>query len=233
MNYLPAIGPKLKKVLIVVFTLFALLSVNGIYLGSITFLEWVTGNSYQDHFYLFMFLFHLVVGLLIIIPIIVFGAIHIKNAWPRPNKRAIYAGVALFTSALILLISGLALTRFEFFEIINPDIRNYSYWIHLVTPLLIAWLFILHRLAGPTINWKHGSYWAIFTASFVILMIVVYAQDPREWDVVGPKTGEKYFYPSLARTETGNFIPAKKLMMQNYCMQGWKRTRFKVLCRLS
>lgn len=231
MSYLPAIGLKLKRVLLVVFTLFALLAVNGIYLGSITLLEWMTGNSYQDQFYLLMFLFHLVVGLLIIIPIIVFGAIHIKNAWSRPNKRAIYAGMALFITALILLISGLALTRFEFFEIINPDIRNYSYWIHLVTPILIAWLFILHRLAGPAINWKQGTYWAIFTASSVLLMIVVYAQDPRQWDVVGPKTGEKYFFPSLARTETGNFIPAKKLMMQNYCMQchadvgkGWEHS---------
>ena len=112
MSYLPAIGLKLKRVLLVVFTLFALLAVNGIYLGSITLLEWMTGNTYQDQFYLLMFLFHLVVGLLIIIPIIVFGAIHIKNAWSRPNKRAIYAGMALFITALLLLISGLAFTRF-------------------------------------------------------------------------------------------------------------------------
>ncbi len=31
------------------------------------------------------------------------------------------------------------------------------------------------------------------------------------------KDGEKYFQPSLARTASGNFIPAKVLMHDDYC----------------
>ena len=35
----------------------------------------------------------------------------------------------------------------------------------------------------------------------------------------GPKEGEQYFEPSLARTATGKFIPAKALMMDEYCLK--------------
>ena len=31
-------------------------------------------------------------GLLIIVPAVVFGALHLRNAWPRPNYRAVRAG---------------------------------------------------------------------------------------------------------------------------------------------
>ena len=55
-------------------------------------------------------------------------------------------------------------------------------------------------------------------------MIALHTQDPRKWNVVGPKEGEQYFQPSSARTATGNFIPAKTLMMNEYCMQCHKDT---------
>ena len=35
------------------------------------------------------------------------------------------------------------LTRFDFFEIKDPQIRGLAYWIHLLTPLLVVWLFVL------------------------------------------------------------------------------------------
>jgi len=47
-RYVPAVGPRLRKVLFVVFGLFALLGVNAVYLGSITFLEFATGHIYQN-----------------------------------------------------------------------------------------------------------------------------------------------------------------------------------------
>src|SRR5205814_154530 len=47
----------------------------------------------------------------------------------------------------------------------------------------------------------------------------LHAQDPRRWNVAGPREGMKYFEPSLARTASGNFIPARTLMMDGYCQQ--------------
>ncbi|HUQ71323.1 MAG TPA: tetratricopeptide repeat protein, partial [Planctomycetaceae bacterium] len=38
-------------------------------------------------------------------------------------------------------------------------------------------------------------------------------------NVSGPKEGEKYFQPSLAMTQTGKFIPADTLMMDDYCLK--------------
>ncbi len=62
-KYVPVVGPNLKKLLAVVFGLFALLAVNSSYLLGVTFLEWLRGETYQNWFYLVMFLLHLALGL--------------------------------------------------------------------------------------------------------------------------------------------------------------------------
>ena len=219
-QYIPAVGPKLRKLLYVVLGLFAVLTFNAVYLGTITFSEWLSGHTYQDYFYQYMFLLHLALGLLLIIPVIVYGIIHIKNAHDRPNRRAVRVGYVLFGVALTLLFSGLVLTRgLPLVEIRQPLARNIAYWLHVATPLLVAWLFILHRLAGPRINWRFGGAVAGLTAVFAVAMLTLQSQDPRQWNVAGPASGEKYFFPSLARTSTGNFIPAKTLMMDSYCKE--------------
>ena len=218
-KYVRAVGPRLRIVLFGIFVLFALLGANSAYLSSITFLEWSRGQTYQNYFYQFMFLGHLVLGLLIVLPVIFFGIFHIKNAWNRPNKRAASVGYALFSISLILLFSGLALMRVEGFEIKNPDMRNIMYWAHVISPLLAVWLYILHRLAGPKIKWKTGVSWAASVGVVVVVLVALHTQDPRSWNVVGPKEGAKYFEPSLARTASGNFIPADTLMMDKYCQE--------------
>lgn len=215
----PAVGPRLRKLLFVVFGLFALLAVNSFYLVSVTVSEWLTEHTYQDYFYQLMFLAHLALGLLIVLPVIVFGLTHLWRAWPRPNRRAVRAGLGLLSSALVLLFSGLILTRFEFFEINDPQIRELTYWIHVVSPLAVAWLFVLHRLAGRRIRWRVGLRWAAIAGAFALVMVLVHAQDPRQRDLAGPVSSEQYFSPSLARTATGSFIPARALMMQDYCEQ--------------
>ena len=217
--YVPAIGPRLKKLLFVVFALFAVLAVNSAYLGIITWFEWQSGNTLQDYFYQLMFLLHLALGLLIILPVIVFATLHLRNAWPRPNRRAVRAGIALFSCALLLLASGLVLTRLGVFEVRDPAVRSTAYWMHVATPFAVAWLFVLHRLAGKRINWKLGARWAAFAACFALVMLVVQAQDPRRWNEKGPASGEKYYFPSLARTATGSFIPARTLQMDGYCRE--------------
>ena len=219
-KYVPAVGPRLSKLLFVVFGLFALLAVNSVYLVAVRVLEGTSGKAYQNWFYLVMFLFHLVLGLLIVVPVVVFGVLHIRNAWNRPNRRAVRVGVGLFVTALVLLASGIVLTRIEgVVEVKDPGVRSVAYWLHVITPLLAAWLFILHRLAGRRIKWKVGLRWAAVAGAFAAVMLLMHSQDPRQWDVAGPKSGERYFFPSLARTATGNFIPAKVIMANDYCAE--------------
>ncbi len=218
-KYVRSVGPRLRMLLYAIFGLVAITGANSAYLLSITVLESVTGYLYQNYFYQMMFLAHLVLGLVLVLPVIVFGIIHIKNSHDRPNKRAVRVGYALFIVSLVVLFSGVALMRVGGFEIKNPNARSLSYWAHIITPLLTIWLYILHRLAGPRIKWKVGLSWAGAVAAVVVAMVLLHAQDPRKWNVAGPKEGVKYFEPSLARTATGNFIPAQTLMMDDYCLK--------------
>lgn len=222
-RYVPAIGPRLAKCLFVMFALFAVLGVNSVYLASITMLEWVTQSTVQNYFYQFMFLIHLLLGLLIVPPFIVFGIVHTQNTHNRKNRRAVRVGYGLLVVASVLLVSGLVLTRVDIgsirIDVRNPVARSAAYWLHALSPLVVVWLFVLHRLAGKRIKWKVGATWAAVAGAFAIGMMLFHSQDPRGWDAVGPQSGERYFFPSLARTATGNFIPEVALMQDAYCKE--------------
>lgn len=219
-KYVPAVGPRLRLLLFVVLGLFALLAVNSTYLGGMTLLEAATGRVYQDWFYLQMFLLHLALGLAIVVPVVVFGLAHMRNAWRRPNRRAVRAGLALFVSALVLLATGIVLTRLEGVIVVkDPTVRAAAYWLHVVTPFVVVWLFVLHRLAGKRIRWRVGLGWAAVAVVFAVVLAAIQAQDPRKWNVEGNPQGERYFFPSLARTLTGDFIPAPSLMNDGYCRE--------------
>jgi tetratricopeptide (TPR) repeat protein len=211
-NY-PVITPRLGKLLTVVLLLFALMAVNSVYLAAITVLESVTGGLYQDYFYLLMFLVHLALGLLIILPVILFATAHMRRALNRPNRDAIRAGIALFISALLVLLSGLLLTRFEFFELNDPDIRRIGYWVHVITPLAVVWLFILHRLAGPPIHWRSGRHWLLLAIGFAAVMVLLQA-GLLHHDDSGPGTA---FAPSRAVLAGSKVIPPEHLMTDDEC----------------
>ena len=115
-KYVRAVGPRLRLLLYFIFGLAALLGANSVYLASITFLQWLNKEvTYENYFYQFMFLGHLILGLLLVVPFVVFGVLHIKNAHNRPNRRAVSVGYLLFGVSLVLLFTGLALMRFDFF----------------------------------------------------------------------------------------------------------------------
>ena len=50
-------------------------------------------------------------------------------------------------------------------------------------------------------------------------MGLLHFQDPRSFGVKGPKEGKQYFYPSEAVTANGKFIPARTMMMDDYCLK--------------
>src|SRR5262245_53680269 len=97
-KYVRAVGPRLRMLLYGIFGLVALLGANSVYLASVTFLGWVkrvSGQTFENYFYMYMFLAHLVLGLVLVLPVIVFGIVHIRNAHDRPNRRAVRVGYLL------------------------------------------------------------------------------------------------------------------------------------------
>lgn len=224
-KYVRAVGPRLRLLLYCIFGAVAVLAANSIYLSSISFLEWLRSDpdtTYQNWFYMVMFGTHLLLGLLIILPIVIFGVIHIKNAYNRPNRRAVKVGYLLFAASLVVLITGLLLMRVDIFQFKNlglkdPRLRSVAYWAHVITPILAVWLYLLHRLAGPRIKWQIGLRWAAAVAVAVLGMVILHSAHPKK-NQAGSVEGKKYFLPSMARTASGKFIPARTLMMDNYCL---------------
>ncbi len=227
-----AVGPKLKRILNFVFVLFALLSINSIYLSAITFVEWLSKESFQDSMYLYMFLSHLVLGLIILIPFIVYGIIHIGNTKNRRNKRAMKAGYALFVFALILLISGLLLTRgIPYLEVKNIQVRKLTYWLHVILPFVTIWLFVMHRLAGQKLSFKPVKITVVI--SIVFLAIMVWLHQPEK--TIMQQEVNPLFAPSFGQTSTNKHIPIGDLDNNQYCKEchadvheGWMNSVHKV-----
>ncbi len=217
--YVRAVTPGLRKLLYVVFGLIALLGANSLYLIAITAMEAITKQTFENYFYQFMFLGHLVLGMLLIGPLVVFGTLHMLYAKDRRNRRAVKVGYVLFAVSIIVLVTGLLLMRISGLELKQPVARSTVYWLHVIAPVMAGWLYWLHRLTGPKIKWKIGLTYAVVVVASVVAMVALHSQDPRKWNVAGPKEGAKYFEPSFAKTASGNFIPAKTLMMDDYCQK--------------
>ncbi len=213
-----AIGPKLRIVFNIVLGLLSLMAANSLYLAGVTFLQYWTGQTFEDYFYECMFLAHLVMGLLIVAPFLVFGILHMRNTKDRKIRRTVMIGYALFSVCIIVLATGFLLLR-SFVDLKNPVVRSTIYWLHVAGPVFAGWLYFMHRLVGPKMRWKSGLVWAATVAGAALGMVYWQSLDPRDWNVRGPKDGEQYFWPSLAKTSTGNFIDHTTLDMNDYCLK--------------
>ena len=212
------VTPRTRILLTVVLTLFSLLLANGLYLSGVTFSEFWFQRSFQDLFYHYMFLAHLVLGLIIVLPFLAFGFYHWRASYKRRNRRAVRIGYALLISGVIVLVSGILLIKLGNFQFMRGEIgKKIVYWAHIVTPLVAMWLYWLHRLVGPRIRWVIARRVGLATAVFVGLMLVAQTQDPRKWNRRAPADGQKYFENSLASTRDGGFIPQHVLMNDEYC----------------
>jgi tetratricopeptide (TPR) repeat protein len=217
--YEPAVSPRLKVLLFVIFLATALLGLSGVYLLAIDGLEWFRGQTYVNQFYLWMFLAHVAVGVVIALPFLFFGVSHYLSARHRKNRRAVRLGLSLFLAGILVVLTGLALVQLEGLpQLPTGSVARWLVWgLHVLVPGVAVFLYIQHRRAGPDIQWRYGYGWGAAVAAFVGVMFYLHSQDPRKWGQVGPKEGAFYFEPSKLRTPTGHFIPAQAMMMDEYC----------------
>jgi tetratricopeptide (TPR) repeat protein len=220
--YEPAIGPRLKILLVSIFASVAILGASAVYLLAIRIINWIHAPvDYTTQFTIWMFFAHAAVGLLATLPFLIFGSIHLLTARRRKNRVAVRLGIALFITGIIVVVSGLALNQFPAMPQIPTETltRAIIFWLHVLAPVLAIVLYVMHRRAGPDIKWSWGIGWGGIVGVFLIGMSFMHSANPHKWGLVGPKDSEKYLFPSAARTADGKFIPAKTLMMDTYCMK--------------
>src|SRR4051812_36020394 len=82
--YQPAVSPRLKVLLFVIFGAVAVLGASGAYLASISLLNWWKApQTYTNQTTLWMFLIHVALGVVIVLPFVIFGLVHYFSARTR------------------------------------------------------------------------------------------------------------------------------------------------------
>ena len=222
-----AVGPRLRRLLVIVLAGGALLAANSIYLAAITFAEWSSGRQLQNYFYQYMFLAHLALGLAIVLPFVVFVIVHVRAAWRRRNRLALRTGYALGGASVLLLATGIVLVRFGFFEVHDPRARAVAYWCHALLLPTTTLLYVWHRERGGRFHpaRARASFSGVAVAAAALLAIHALNPHPKTGR---PKEGERFFSPSLVRTNEGRLLPLRVLTMNEYCKachadayQGW------------
>ena len=99
------VSPGLRKLLVAVMVIFSLLVVDSVYLATVTFLQWLNDVTLENAVYQTAFLAHLALGIVIIVPSIVYAILHLRRAIDRPNRIAVRLGLALFVTLVVLLLS--------------------------------------------------------------------------------------------------------------------------------
>ena len=201
---------------------FVLLVVNSVYLLAVSTAGSITGADHQTVFSVWMFLMHVVVGLAMAIPFVWFAVAHLRRAIDLPNRAAFRLGIIAFAAGVLTILSGIMLMRVEVGTLVlsarSLAPRESLWWLHLLAPALFVWMFLLHRLAGPRIRWRMGGLLAAIAVGAGGVGFVLHASLTGKSAEVAPTAGDSYFHPSLARTDTGSFIPASSLMQNDECL---------------
>lgn len=219
--YVPALGPVLRVQLYFIFALVALLGATGFYLLSIRVFEVVRHETLQTVTSIWMLLAHVVAGIVLTIPFLVFCVTHLITAWNRPNRVAVRLGLAVFLLGLLGGATGFLLIRLEGLPQLTTETARWwvVYGLHVAAPVLAVLAYVQHRRAGPAIKWKWGYAWGATVVCFTAFMLVMHSFNPTKWGKTGSPEGEKYFEPARSRTFDGLFISEKALMMDEYCMK--------------
>ncbi len=218
----PVLTPALRWTVRGLMVAFVLLVVNSVYLLCVSTAGVVTGADHQTVFSVWMFLMHVVVGLAMAIPFVWFGTAHFVRAIGRSNRAAIRLGTVAFVAGLLTIASGILLMRIDIggatLSIRSVAPRDSLWWLHMLAPAVLVWMFLLHRLAGPTIRWRMGGLLAVIAVGIGGIGFILHDTLTGKSAESKPSSGDSYFEPSLARTDTGGFLPASSLMQNDECL---------------
>src|SRR4029450_3542947 len=146
-------------------------------------------------FFYAMLLLHLTLGLLIAVPFFVFAITHAKRMIRMWNKRAKYAGLAIFVLATVCVSTGIFMT----FR--GATLNNRAVWLLHVSSVPLALVaFILHRRAHThRLQFRRLYAWGGAVAIFLGAMAVLAKLEKPPKRIVNVD-GETVFYPPAPRS---------------------------------
>jgi tetratricopeptide (TPR) repeat protein len=182
-----------------------LIAANSIYIAAFT---------RDSSFFYVMLLSHLALGILIAIPFFVFAVTHARRMIRMWNKRAKYAGLAIFTLAIVCVASGLFMT----FQ--GATLNHRWIWLaHIASVPLALVAFILHRRAHVhKLQFRRLFAWGAAVAVFLGAMAIVARLEKPPKRIVNVN-GDTVFYPSSSETFDQGLLDGKKLAANAYCKQ--------------
>ncbi len=193
-KYVRAVGPRLRKLLYFIFALVALLGANSAYLAAVTAVEWSTGRTYQNYFYQYMFLGHLVLGLVLVVPFVVFGiaasGCREESAQPPRGTHRLRAVCRLDRRA------GHGRAADAHGRVRSAATAGPQHCILAACGLSAGWPpGCIGCIGWPGRGSSGGSDWAMpaFVGAVVLGMVWFHAQDPRQWYAIGPESGVQVF----------------------------------------
>ncbi|MEE2680946.1 MAG: multiheme c-type cytochrome [Planctomycetota bacterium] len=171
-----AVTPRLRRILRWVLLGFGLMVIDSLYLLGVRFLDWLESGGSDTLLSIWAFLLHVILGLILVIPVIVYGIGHMRRARRSPNRNARRVGYVLFLAALVLLVSGVLLLRIDGLPALFASAEQHDivWWIHVLVPLVVIWLFIAHRMVGPRLDWARGARWAGGTIVSLVALFVIH-----------------------------------------------------------
>ncbi|MDQ5873200.1 MAG: tetratricopeptide repeat protein, partial [Acidobacteriota bacterium] len=182
-----------------------LIAANAIYLAAFT---------RDTTFFYAMLLLHLVLGVAIAIPFFVFAITHAKRMIRMWNKRAKYAGLAIFSLAVVCVVSGVFMT----FR--GATLNNRLVWLaHVASVPLALVAFILHRRAHThQLQFRRLFAWGGAVAVFLGAMAIVARLEKPPKRIVN-MGGDTVFFPSSSETFDQGLLDGRKLGANEYCQE--------------
>ncbi len=188
---------------------------NSLYLAIVTFFGFWQQENYENLFYMWMIFVHLALGILLIPVFGCFALKHLKNTRFHRNRKGRRTGKTLLAACTIVLGTGVLMTaRLLPLESIGGRV---TYWFHVLLPVLITLLYVMHRSVGPRIRWRWGVGYGLAIVLTLGLLAAFHSSDPRTWDSRG--VGQEAFLPARVRTHDMEFISERVLMMDQYCQE--------------
>lgn len=181
-----------------------LMAANSIYLVAFTKIS---------SFFMAMLLLHLVLGVLLVVPFLVFAGTHGPKMFRAiRNTRAKAAGVAIVVLGAACVVTGVIMAL-KGATLTNRPV----YVVHIVSIPLALVGFILHRRAAVhQLHLRRFAQWGGAVAAFLVVMALMHRMEKPPRRIVNTN-GDTQFFLSSAETWDGGLMDGRTLADNGYC----------------